>query len=159
MAVKTSSNVRNVKDGPQAKDDTAQGLENRTVLIDVMLNDLGGNGKSLWSLDQTNSATQTAAGAKVRLTSGAQIWFVDGKVAFDPGSAFDHLAAGATAVETFRYAIRMGNGVVRAATSYRTHDGSARARGWIWRMRGGWTGESACIGARTSTPRATCFRG
>mgnify|MGYP001047278865 CR=1 FL=1 len=79
---------------PQAKDDSFNLVEdyNAIAWLDVMSNDLGGNSKILWSLD--DSATD-AAGAtdliasdigKVEATTndtsanGAKIWICDGKV-------------------------------------------------------------------------------
>ena len=108
--------VNNVKYGPQAKDDSAQTSENAFILIDVLANDLGGNAKVLWSLDQTDQAIRTADGVKVLLASGAKVWFQDGKLAYEGGRAWDGLGAGATAVDTFTYAIRMSTGVVSYAT-------------------------------------------
>src|SRR5882672_2003487 len=94
---------------PQAKDDrlttTATGsliTEDSTIFfLDVMSNDLGGNAKSLWSLDDgTSASTATKIYAPADLLSqdtarveamstdysakGAHIWITsDGKVGYD----------------------------------------------------------------------------
>src|SRR5688572_7399115 len=110
--------VQNINLGPQAKDDSGSTAENQFLLIDVLANDLGGNAKVLWSLEQNaaNLTDQTAAGTKITLASGAQIWFQNGKLAYDPRTSFDHLAAGAVTTDRFIYAIRMSTGVVSYAT-------------------------------------------
>ncbi len=108
--------VNNVKYGPQAKDDSGQTTENAFILIDVLANDLGGSAKVLWSLNQTDQAIRTTDGSKVVLESGARVWFQDGKLAYDGGRVWDRLGAGATAVDTFTYAIRLSTGVVSYAT-------------------------------------------
>lgn len=108
--------ILNVNNGPQAKNDSAAGSENGVLTVDVMANDLGGAAKALYSLNQQSPGTRTAAGAVVVLASGAHVSFVNGKVAYDPGTTWDHLAAGQVAHDTFIYAIQMGNGVVSYAT-------------------------------------------
>jgi VCBS repeat-containing protein len=110
--------VQNVNYGPQAKADTAVSYENEFILIDVLANDLGGNAKVLWSLNQVDQAIRTTDGSKVTLASGARVWFVDGQLAYDGrgASGFDYLAVGERATDTFTYAIRMSTGVVSYAT-------------------------------------------
>ena len=39
---------------PQAKDDFYTAKEDQVLYFDVMANDLGGNAKSLWSIDNTS---------------------------------------------------------------------------------------------------------
>src|SRR3990172_2978136 len=85
---------------PQAKDDvyasSTTGLtEDSTsvALLDVMRNDLGGNAKSLYSLDDgTNSladllrrdTARSGADSTDRSAHGATVWITaDGKVAYD----------------------------------------------------------------------------
>ena len=91
---------------PQAKDDvlgtTASGVllteDSSIVILDVLSNDLGGNAKSLWSLDNASSAStatknyapadllaqDTARSASMSTDTsflGARIWITaDGKV-------------------------------------------------------------------------------
>src|ERR1044072_7546365 len=126
---------------PQAQNDTftttQTGLNadtlNTAVLLDVMANDLGGNAKSLYSLDDgTNSATdllqQDTARAEAVSSdysaNGAHIWITaDGKVGYDAStlnaafvSKLDSLPAGQSLTDTFSYAIRLGNGTLSWAT-------------------------------------------
>nr|WP_256593482.1 VCBS domain-containing protein [Pseudomonas sp. 09C 129] len=107
-----------------------------------MSNDLGGNAKTLWSLDNATSlstATKVYAPAdllvqdtgRVEATSsdtsfnGAKIWITsDGKVGYDAATlstAFkaqlQALAAGASLTDSFTYAIRLGNGTLSWATA------------------------------------------
>jgi VCBS repeat-containing protein len=112
------------------------------VYLDVMSNDLGGNAKTLWSLDNATSlstATKVYAPAdlliqdtgRVEATSsdtsfnGAKIWITsDGKVGYDAATlstAFkaqlQALAAGTSLTDSFTYAIRLGNGTLSWATA------------------------------------------
>ncbi|WP_421666795.1 VCBS domain-containing protein [Pseudomonas chlororaphis] len=112
------------------------------VYLDVMSNDLGGNAKTLWSLDNATSlstATKVYAPAdllvqdtsRAEATSsdtsfnGAKIWITsDGKVGYDAATlstAFkaqlQALAAGASLTDSFTYAIRLGNGTLSWATA------------------------------------------
>ncbi|AZD06884.1 T1SS secreted agglutinin RTX [Pseudomonas chlororaphis] len=112
------------------------------VYLDVMSNDLGGNAKTLWSLDNATSlatATKVYAPAdllvqdtsRVEATSsdtsfnGAKIWITsDGKVGYDAATlstAFkaqlQALAVGASLTDSFTYAIRLGNGTLSWATA------------------------------------------
>ncbi len=109
--------------------------------FDVMANDLGGNAKTLWSLDDGTSAStatkiyapadllaQDTARAETTSTdtsaNGARIWITaDGKVGYDSStlsSSFQaqlqSLAAGEFATDTFTYAIRLGNGTLAWTT-------------------------------------------
>lgn len=134
---------------PQAQDDllskTASGAvitEDTTLfIVDVMANDLGGNAKVLWSLDDgasASTATKIYAPADLlaqdtaRVESmstdysakGAHIWITaDGKVGYDTASfsaavkaSLQALAVGETLTDTFTYAIRLGNGTLSWAT-------------------------------------------
>lgn len=105
-----------VKRGPQAVNDRGRGYENDQISLDVRANDLGGKNHRLWSLNQSDLASVTADGDRQTLSSGAQIWFDNGLVRYDPLGAWNHLASGATATETFLYAIRMGNGSISYAS-------------------------------------------
>ncbi|WLG86308.1 VCBS domain-containing protein [Pseudomonas cucumis] len=112
------------------------------VYLDVMSNDLGGNAKTLWSLDDATSlstATKIYAPAdllvqdtgRIEATStdtsfnGAKIWITsDGKVGYDAATlstAFkaqlQALAGGASLTDSFTYAIRLGNGTLSWATA------------------------------------------
>ncbi|MCE6981567.1 type I secretion protein, partial [Pseudomonas frederiksbergensis] len=112
------------------------------VYLNVMSNDLGGNAKTLWSLDNATSlstATKVYAPAdllvqdtgRIEATStdtsfnGAKIWITsDGKVGYDAATlstAFkaqlQALAGGASLTDSFTYAIRLGNGTLSWATA------------------------------------------
>ncbi|MGF6091878.1 VCBS domain-containing protein, partial [Pseudomonas sp. 18173] len=136
--------VTSFSNTPQAKDDVFSTNENLLGVVywDVMSNDLGGNAKSLWSLDNADSlstATKTYAPAdlltqdtaRAEATSsdtslnGAKIWITsDGKVGYDAAtfsSAFkaqlQALATGELLTDSFTYAIRLGNGTLSWATA------------------------------------------
>ncbi|WP_083714930.1 beta strand repeat-containing protein [Bradyrhizobium brasilense] len=110
----------------------------QVVYFNVMANDLGGNSKSLFSVDNSISAggtsptdliTQDTARAEATTgdTSlyGAKIWITsDGKVGYDAttlSAAFkaqlDALQSGQVLTDTFTYAIRLGNGTLSWATA------------------------------------------
>ncbi len=125
---------------PQANDDTFTGLINedaaQTIYLDVMANDLGGLGKSLYSLDNAASdaasakgpyapqdlLARDAVGADNFSKAGALIEITaDGKVAYTMTAAstasFQSLAQGEIGTDTFTYAIQMGNGTISWATA------------------------------------------
>ena len=151
MAISTTTSggtTTSFSNTPQAKDDlytasalTAQqsgGLTEDTTdtvfYLDVMFNDLGGNAKTLWSLDNAMSDdTSTKLPAPADLLSqdivgadnfsryGALIEFTaTGKVAYsmtaDSIKHFQSLAAGQVGEDSFTYAIRLGNGTLSWAT-------------------------------------------
>mgnify|MGYP003111210448 CR=1 FL=1 len=136
----TEQSFRNT---PQAKDDlfgTGSGridYLDSVYFLDVMDNDLAGNAKWLWSVDDgVNDSgamdgyeagdllTQDEAGVSglAGNTSqfGAAIWITtDGKIAYDAGSIsgqpsadLTELALGDTLTDSFIYAIRMANGTL-----------------------------------------------
>ncbi|HEX6661846.1 MAG TPA: VCBS domain-containing protein, partial [Sphingomicrobium sp.] len=146
MATNTSGGTTaSLSNTPQAKDDSFNLVEdyNAIAWLDVMLNDLGGNAKILWSLD--DSATD-AAGAtdligsdigKVEATTndtslnGAKIWICDGKVGYDASTlsasfraSLQALAIGEKAYDSFTYAIRMSNGTLSWATATIVYTGT-----------------------------------
>ena len=120
---------------PQAKDDLytwtqaqLMGLTNYNVLtkivtLDVMSNDLGGNAKSLFSIDDGNGNPIAAdfdllvqdSGGIWENTANGQIRIVNGKIEYkfngDPAS----LADGELFTDQFVYAIRLGNGTLSQA--------------------------------------------
>ncbi|HWP17290.1 MAG TPA: Ig-like domain-containing protein, partial [Xanthobacteraceae bacterium] len=125
---------------PQAKDDlftaAQSGLTQDSlgvVLLDVMANDLGGNAKSLYALDDgMNSGgptgdllVQDAIGAVNFSAHGATIKITsDGKVSYDASTldasfkdGIQPLTDGEFATDTFTYAIRLGNGALSWATA------------------------------------------
>ncbi|WP_223521416.1 beta strand repeat-containing protein, partial [Pseudomonas sp. GL-B-19] len=136
--------VTSFSNTPQAKDDVFSTTENMLGVMywDVMSNDLGGNAKSLWSLDNAvSSSTATKAYAPADLLTqdtaraeaassdtsknGAKIWITsDGKVGYDAATfspefkaQLQALAAGELLTDSFTYAIRLGNGTLSWATA------------------------------------------
>jgi Ca2+-binding RTX toxin-like protein len=91
--------------GPTANPDSDSTRENKTVLIDVLANDRAGDGKG--------PLTITAASAPAGQGAASVI---DGKVLFDPGRDFDHLALGDTAIVIVDYAIADESGASAAST-------------------------------------------
>ena len=134
---------------PQANDDNFTSAQTgltedgtSVVFLDVMANDLGGNAKSLWSVDNglndtgaMNGATagdllaqdtaRTEAVSTDTSLHGARIWIsADGKVGYDASTldasfkAFlQSLADGEDATDSFTYAIRLANGTLSWATA------------------------------------------
>ncbi|WP_374470756.1 Ig-like domain-containing protein [Phenylobacterium sp.] len=106
---------KNIDNTPQAKDDVAAASENVRLSIDVLANDLGGNGKSLYSVDQSRPAQAATTGVTA---AGAQLSIVDGRIVYlADSSRANALAAGQTLTDTFTYTIQMGkNGALSTAT-------------------------------------------
>ena len=133
----TKGTVVSFGNTPQAGNDLFGGVVNEdstgTVMLDVMSNDLGGNAKSLYSLDNGTSAdsgggvrptdllTSDVGGPAETSAMGASIQIVNGKVAYTLTPALkaslQHLAEGATVTDTFTYAIKLGNGTLSWATA------------------------------------------
>ena len=135
MATSSFSNT------PQARDDlftsAITGLTEtnlRVVLLDVMANDLGGNARSLYSIDDgannlrdlsVQDTARTEARSADYSANGAHIWItLDGKVGYDATtlsssfrSQLDLLAPGQFLTDTFTYAVRLGNGTLSWATA------------------------------------------
>ena len=107
---------------PQARDDFYIAAEDQVLYFSVMANDLGGNAKVLWSIDNSSDDGSTdlvpkdvagvseysELGAKISLTS-------DGRIRYDT-TLLDGLAAGQTVTDQFTYAIRLSNGTLSWAT-------------------------------------------
>jgi VCBS repeat-containing protein len=121
---------------PQAKDDYLTAGEDCIYSFDVMANDLGGNAKVLWSIDDTTMTDDSGNGSIDLLTKdgtptsipecsdlGARISIENGIVKYD-SNTIDFLAAGQQAVDKFTYAIRMANGTLSWATVYVTLTGT-----------------------------------
>ncbi|SCK21942.1 VCBS domain-containing protein, partial [Vogesella sp. LIG4] len=140
---------------PQAQDDSftsalINGLNSAitedtqaVMYLDVMANDLGGNAKTLWSLDDGISdsvGTKTYAPADLLVqddkggiidstpdysANGARIWITaDGKVGYDSATlstafkaSLQALSVGEVLKDSFTYAIRLGNGTLSWATA------------------------------------------
>ncbi|MBV1691089.1 VCBS domain-containing protein [Novosphingobium sp. G106] len=136
---------------PQAKDDGYSLAEDflGVVYFDVMSNDLGGNAKTLFSIDNGTNQSGAMSGysaadllsqdtARAEATSGdtsalgAKIWITsDGKIGYDSISLsagvkaqIQALHAGQTLTDSFIYAIRLGNGTLSWATVTATFIGA-----------------------------------
>ncbi len=149
MATSTTSGgtTTSFSNTPQAGNDlfTDTGLTEDVLgvkYLNVMLNDLGGAAKTLYSLDDGISASTVTkvyapadlltkdaafatealglAGTADRSLNGAKIWITaDGKVGYDASTLSDafkaqlqSLAAGEGLNDSFTYAIRLGNGTL-----------------------------------------------
>jgi VCBS repeat-containing protein len=129
MAVSTVSYTKT----PQAGDDVynygeddylAQLSSTGTILLDVMSNDLGGNAKKLYSIDNgdalkdlltkdpglTTAWESTADGNQIRISNGK----IEFKLA--EGVDINKLADGEQYQDSFTYAIQLGNGTISYAT-------------------------------------------
>ena len=116
---------------PQAVDDFYKVVEDCIYTFDVMANDLGGNAKILWSIDDTNLdgtygvtasgdgtydlLKQDAALCPEKSDKGARIWIEAGKIKYD-ASVFNYLGVGQCVTDMFTYAIRLSNGTLSWAT-------------------------------------------
>ena len=119
---------------PQAKDDIFGATEDGIFTIDVMANDLGGNAKVLWSIDDTTMTDDSGNGTYDLVAKdaamvpefsdlGARIWIENGVVKYD-SNPIDYLALGQQVVDKFTYAIRLSNGTLSWATVYVTLTGT-----------------------------------
>ena len=130
MAKITSGIVTAFSNTPQAMDDVltyTQGVEGTKLTLDVMANDLGGNAKTLWALDDKfdgagasndlltqahKGVWKSAAGAAISITA-------DGKISYDAAfwGDLNYLAAGEKITDSFVYSIRMSDGAISWATA------------------------------------------
>jgi len=140
-------NLVSFSNTPQAKDDvwgaTEAQLESGVLYIDVMLNDLGGGAKKLYSIDDGTEAPADFmkelalsdagigwGGLENTTAKGAALCILNGKVAIDaqrsPGylDTINSLAAGETFQDSFVYAIQMGNGTLAWARVHITITGT-----------------------------------
>lgn len=130
---------------PQAKDDVyswtedallgSGALSGNVVTLAVMVNDLGGNAKTLYSVDDGNGNTlvpdfdllsadvtngvsaweTTAAGNQIRINNGQIEFRLAGSLSSLGASDVNALAAGDLVHDEFVYAIRMANGTLSQA--------------------------------------------
>ncbi|MDB5694183.1 MAG: hypothetical protein JWO81_3246, partial [Alphaproteobacteria bacterium] len=97
--------VTGTNDAPVAVADTAATTENAPVTIDVLANDH----------DPDDGAVLTVTAASAPVGQGTAT-IVGNQVQFDPGTDFDHLAAGATQVVSVSYTIQDEHGATSSAT-------------------------------------------
>ena len=129
MAVSTVSYSKT----PQAGDDSYSWSEDDylaalnssgSVLLDVMGNDLGGNAKQLYSIDNGDalkdllSKDPNLSTAWEKTADGNEIRINNGKIEFKLAAGFNlnTLAEGQTYQDTFTYSIQLGNGTISCAT-------------------------------------------
>jgi VCBS repeat-containing protein len=108
------SNGNKAQNRPQARDDSGVVSEDGFVVVDVLANDRG-NPDVLWSVDQDDLSHQyyfddLPSGAIVQTTG------IHHRAVYKTNGAFDYLAAGETATDTFNYSIRLGDGTISTAT-------------------------------------------
>jgi VCBS repeat-containing protein len=108
------SNGNKTQNRPQARDDSGVVSEDGFVVVDVLANDRG-NPDILWSVDQDDLSHQYYFAL---LPSGAiaQTTGIHHRAVYKTNGAFDYLAAGETATDTFTYSIRLGDGTISTAT-------------------------------------------
>ena len=92
--------VTGVDDAPLAHNDQASTDEDNAVLVQVLANDTDPDTKDILRVSKVEGVTE---GVIVTLRE-------DGRLAYDPGSAFNRLGAGQTATDSFRYEIDDGHG-------------------------------------------------
>ncbi|MEA3034365.1 MAG: hypothetical protein QOH04_116 [Sphingomonadales bacterium] len=92
-------------DAPVANPDTASGTENQVLTVNVLANDT----------DVDNGAILTVIAASAPSGKGTAS-IVGNQVQFDPGTAFDHLAAGATEQVVLSYTITDEHGATSSST-------------------------------------------
>ncbi|HEY8616817.1 Ig-like domain-containing protein [Phenylobacterium sp.] len=95
--------VTGTNDAPVAVADTAAGGENQTLVIDALANDT----------DVDAGATRTLVSVSAAKGSAS---IVDGKIAFEPGAAFDGLAPGQTETVTLTYVMKDENGATATSS-------------------------------------------
>ena len=100
---------------PYAVADTADTTEGNSVLIDVLANDFDPD-QTIFGKSSTLSLISVGP-----TSNGGTAAVSDGKVLYDPGSAFDFLDAGETATDTFTYTSSDGKGRTFTTCEPRRH--------------------------------------
>ncbi len=119
--------VNPINDPPVARDDALATDEDTAISGDLTADN--GNGPDSDPDSDTLSVYLVngqlgAVDSTTTLPSGALLTvFADGRYLYHPNGAFDHLALGETAIDSFTYAIFDGNGGVDSATATVTIDG------------------------------------
>ena len=94
-----SVDVAGVNDAPVASDDAAETFEETPVRIDVLGNDADVDGDAL-----------SVTGASVVSGGGWVVVNENGTLGYDPGTAFNHLAAGDSGTAAIAYTVADGHG-------------------------------------------------
>ncbi|GAB5388094.1 MAG: hypothetical protein Alpg2KO_10620 [Alphaproteobacteria bacterium] len=99
--------ITGVNDGPTANDDTGATDEDTIVSIELTANDT----------DPDNGAVLSVAAVDATSANGASVSIdTDSNVFYDPTTAFNYLAAGETATDTFSYTVTDEHGATDTAT-------------------------------------------
>ncbi|MGB0903299.1 MAG: beta strand repeat-containing protein, partial [Mangrovicoccus sp.] len=102
--------VQGVNDMPVAVDDQGQGYEDETVLGNVLTNDSDPDIGTTLRASELNG-DNSVLGAPQLIGSGALVTLnPNGSYSYDPNGAFDYLAAGVTATDSFDYTLSDGQG-------------------------------------------------
>jgi VCBS repeat-containing protein len=114
MSTPNNGTTVSISNTPQAKDDAASGVQAGQLLIDVMANDLGGNAKHLYSVNQ---ASPTVASLSATTALGGTVSIVGDQIQYAAtGAQIASLGVGQIATDTFNYVIQLGNGALSVAT-------------------------------------------
>jgi VCBS repeat-containing protein len=97
--------ITGINDGPVANPDTAAGTENQVLTIDALANDT----------DVDDGAVKTLVAVSAPAGKGAAS-IVGNQVQFNPGTAFDHLAQGATETVVLSYTMKDEHGATSSST-------------------------------------------
>jgi Ca2+-binding RTX toxin-like protein len=112
---------------PTANSDLGVAGENETKLFDVVANDTDPDGDAL-TLGSIESVTVTSANGAVNNTDASGAFSIDSnQVKFNPGSQFDALKQGETAIVTVTYKITDSSGHESSSTLTLTVNGAADA--------------------------------
>ena len=113
-----------VNHAPTARDDAGQGNQNGQARGNLLANDLDPDGDPL-TIASVGSRPMTSDGITVAGSNGGTfIVLPDGSYVFTPGNAFEHLAAGETAISTISYTITDPSGATSTATAVVTITGT-----------------------------------
>ncbi|HEX4736218.1 MAG TPA: Ig-like domain-containing protein [Allosphingosinicella sp.] len=97
--------VTGTNDAPVAHADTAAGTENQILQIDALANDTDVDDGAVLSLVSVVAPSGQGSAS-----------ISNGKIVFDPGTDFDHLAQGATATVTLNYTMQDEHGAQSSST-------------------------------------------
>lgn len=103
----TTLSVTAVNDIPVAADDSASTPENSTTVLSVLANDTDADTTDTLTVTTIDT---TGTNGTVTITNGGA------DITYDPGTAYDYLAAGDTATDTFTYTVSDGHGATDTAT-------------------------------------------
>ena len=110
--------VDGVNDGPVAVADTGSAGENETALFDVLSNDTDVDYNPWVTLTTLGTITVTSANASVNGIDASSAFSISANayITFDPGTLFDALAVGDTAIVVVDYTIKDGQGAASSST-------------------------------------------